>query len=379
VSNVSEDFRDRLATYALDSPDRLHALDASLTPMPEVSITQSSPTRRNSGHPAQEFDDEISDDDDNVIQPERSVSRGKRTLTTIITPSQMEAIIGPSKRPRIDVSAEVTPSRGVMLQTSIREHFLRKANHSEVRGKPRDNEMLDILAPDQVTSMLAAVDDDESPGELDRSHDDEERGNKDHANDEDDEEENDIGMDEIDDEAIGPSNSAQVEEVENDVPEQTSHEVAPELVQVEVPTTLKSKRNLLKSRPKNPVHNLRTIHQVSINDIRSQYSSLRQTRTPLSRRGLPTGKEYAVSNEKAEERLSLTVSKEDFARMRIVGQFNLGFIIAVRERQDDGGDTVEDVFIIDQHASDEKYNFERLQAETIMQVQTLARYVLASN
>ena len=63
------------------------------------------------------------------------------------------------------------------------------------------------------------------------------------------------------------------------------------------------------------------------------------------------------------------MSKEDFSRMRIVGQFNLGFIIAVREREDE----IEDVFIIDQHASDEKYNFERLQAETVMQVQALAR------
>ena len=50
--------------------------------------------------------------------------------------------------------------------------------------------------------------------------------------------------------------------------------------------------------------------------------------------------------------------------------FNLGFIIAVRERVED---EIEDVFIIDQHASDEKYNFERLQAETVMQVQALAR------
>lgn len=60
--------------------------------------------------------------------------------------------------------------------------------------------------------------------------------------------------------------------------------------------------------------------------------------------------------------------------MRIVGQFNLGFIIAVRERRGEGdGEDVEDVFIIDQHASDEKHNFERLQAEIVMQVQTLAR------
>jgi DNA mismatch repair protein PMS2 len=144
-------------------------------------------------------------------------------------------------------------------------------------------------------------------------------------------------------------------------------------VVVETPKTPKSERSLFKSQQKNSVHNLHTTANLTLDNIRSQHTSLRQTRSPSSRRGLVPGKDYAVSNEKAEERLSLTVSKEDFARMRIVGQFNLGFIIAVRERQTDNDQPIEDVFIIDQHASDEKYNFERLQAETIMQVQTLAR------
>ena len=76
--------------------------------------------------------------------------------------------------------------------------------------------------------------------------------------------------------------------------------------------------------------------------------------------------------ETAEERLSLTVSKVDFARMRIIGQFNLGFIIALRPR-DSSSSSSDDVFIIDQHASDEKYNFERLQATTIVQNQRLVQ------
>lgn len=38
--------------------------------------------------------------------------------------------------------------------------------------------------------------------------------------------------------------------------------------------------------------------------------------------------------------------------MEIIGQFNLGFIIA----EVDGA-----LWIVDQHAADEKYNFERLQ------------------
>ena len=66
-----------------------------------------------------------------------------------------------------------------------------------------------------------------------------------------------------------------------------------------------------------------------------------------------------------EERLSLTVSKADFGTMHIVGQFNLGFVLATRNNSD--------LFIIDQHASDEKYNFERLQATTVVQNQRLVR------
>ncbi len=70
-----------------------------------------------------------------------------------------------------------------------------------------------------------------------------------------------------------------------------------------------------------------------------------------------------------EERLSLTVSKADFARMSIIGQFNLGFILAVRPSH--SSTTSDELFIIDQHASDEKSNFERLQATTIVQNQRL--------
>jgi DNA mismatch repair protein PMS2 len=71
----------------------------------------------------------------------------------------------------------------------------------------------------------------------------------------------------------------------------------------------------------------------------------------------------------AEERLALAVAKSDFARMQVVGQFNLGFILAMRPGRQRGD--CDELFIIDQHASDEKYNFERLQAETVVQNQRL--------
>ncbi|KAB8076611.1 hypothetical protein BDV29DRAFT_169715 [Aspergillus leporis] len=81
--------------------------------------------------------------------------------------------------------------------------------------------------------------------------------------------------------------------------------------------------------------------------------------------------------ETAEERLSLTVSKNDFGKMRIAGQFNLGFILATRSSSGNSLSTSfvpkDELFIIDQHASDEIYNFERLQAETVVQNQRLVR------
>lgn len=88
--------------------------------------------------------------------------------------------------------------------------------------------------------------------------------------------------------------------------------------------------------------------------------------------------EGELDPENAEERLSLTIDKGDFEKMKIVGQFNLGFILASRtvapnDIKPDAQHASDDLFIIDQHASDEKYNFERLQATTVVQSQRLVR------
>lgn len=103
-----------------------------------------------------------------------------------------------------------------------------------------------------------------------------------------------------------------------------------------------------------------------------------------------------VEAENAEEKLSLAINKGDFGKMKIVGQFNLGFILAVRPSTTapsssnlTSTDSIanplastqeaathnddDELFIIDQHASDEKYNFERLQSVTVVQSQRLVR------
>lgn len=55
-----------------------------------------------------------------------------------------------------------------------------------------------------------------------------------------------------------------------------------------------------------------------------------------------------------------------FAEMEILGQFNLGFIVTKLK---------EDLFLVDQHAADEKYNFEMLQQHTVLQAQRLITWV----
>jgi DNA mismatch repair protein PMS2 len=78
--------------------------------------------------------------------------------------------------------------------------------------------------------------------------------------------------------------------------------------------------------------------------------------------GLFTAKLGDSTDAEAEAELDRVINKEDFEKMEILGQFNLGFMV-VRHG--------EDLFFIDQHASDEKYNFERLQRTTKIRSQRL--------
>lgn len=63
-----------------------------------------------------------------------------------------------------------------------------------------------------------------------------------------------------------------------------------------------------------------------------------------------------------EDSMRRVIEKEDFRQMQVIGQFNLGFIITKLN---------DDLFIIDQHATDEKYRFETLQRTTVLNSQPL--------
>ena len=67
-------------------------------------------------------------------------------------------------------------------------------------------------------------------------------------------------------------------------------------------------------------------------------------------------------NKTAEKELQRQISKSNFKDMSIFGQFNLGFIIVGLR---------DDLFIVDQHATDEKYNFETLQRTTVINSQKM--------
>lgn len=74
---------------------------------------------------------------------------------------------------------------------------------------------------------------------------------------------------------------------------------------------------------------------------------------------------------RASHALERVIQKTDFGDMHIVGQFNLGFIIARRRLPGPGNTAMDDLFIIDQHAADEKFNYERLQRDTRIHSQRL--------
>ncbi|KAI7158979.1 DNA mismatch repair protein MutL [Hortaea werneckii] len=126
------------------------------------------------------------------------------------------------------------------------------------------------------------------------------------------------------------------------------------------------------SRTQSTLRLMQTV-DTSTASIEKQLSSwsgdMKQLRAQTASSGSVVKGELDDAN--AEKKLSLTVSKSDFERMVIIGQFNLGFILAIRPASNDGDQ--DELFIIDQHAADEKFNYERLQRTVTLQSQRLVR------
>lgn len=122
---------------------------------------------------------------------------------------------------------------------------------------------------------------------------------------------------------------------------------------------------------------------IDVARIGSRWQSARSSRTTTNGEVLQKlvagDKRAGLGNQNEEEAaaaLSRVIDKEDFRTMLPIGQFNKGFIIARRQRSSGGSSrtgVMDDLFIVDQHASDEKYNFETLQQTTRVESQRLIR------
>ncbi|CED83249.1 dna mismatch repair protein [Phaffia rhodozyma] len=133
--------------------------------------------------------------------------------------------------------------------------------------------------------------------------------------------------------------------------------------------------------PRRPDRLSRTTLRYSLSSIQSHYRCLPSLQTTSDDTGSkprdPEGQEMSegdleisdIRSSAAEETLDRIVLKSDFKQMNVLGQFNLGFIITSKR----GKEGREDLFIVDQHAADEKVNFELLQKETKIQSQKLIR------
>ncbi|KAL9001392.1 MAG: hypothetical protein Q9188_005486 [Gyalolechia gomerana] len=130
--------------------------------------------------------------------------------------------------------------------------------------------------------------------------------------------------------------------------------------------------NILQGRTSkdSTTHLLQILHE-SVDSIEDQLRSFEQDLQRSLKKSMQTRESTYTEEVDPEKKLSLTVCKEDFSRMHVVGQFNLGFILANRPSTSLMSD--DELFIIDQHASDEKFNFERLQVSTTVQNQRLVR------
>ena len=105
-------------------------------------------------------------------------------------------------------------------------------------------------------------------------------------------------------------------------------------------------------------------------DVSFNFAALKQSTTSNDTSSTLTSKSHFKAqilpsdNDSAEKELKKQLEKQNFYQMNICGQFNLGFIITALDK---------DLFIIDQHATDEKYNFETLQRTTVIKSQKMVR------
>lgn len=304
----------------------------------------------------------------------------------------------------ITVTIGDSPSRRIILSPSKRrktESIASESIASGDEGMTADEQEAQEKRPERLSNNLRRVDAEEEEEEEGEEGDDEEIEVEDLEQEHEDEEEEhsqteprpkekpeleldieDDGVDVSDHDSEMHAASDATDEGSNhndEASEAASHDYAnDETPEQEAPATETKRAALFQPTSRRKDSTISSVQRLNIAPdlLRAHTDSYRTNALRVSSANANVESVEDISAADAESRLQLIISKGDFGKMRVAGQFNMGFIIAVRPRASSSSGSKDasasdELFIIDQHASDEKYNFERLQGSTVVQSQRL--------
>lgn len=370
IARPVEDFNRRIAEQQPDLVDTPHPIE----PLSCVERQESSPTENKSetehspGVVQNAFDRMrpcrsppevatitiVSNTTTSVLGPLSSSSKRRKLGSTPTTPTRPAGLADDSARQKFNSSMRAFAAPGSELIKSVGRPQSKSRVFRPYFGRASENEEENRMTDISAGVSTACEEDNESPAESPGGRPDEFL-------------ETPLVEVESDDDYLDDDEDkkARKEVTVADLTKQAEEKAA-----MSSQDNIRRAKQILKGRgQKDSTTHLMQMIDASVERIDQQLQTLETTLQASAEYGFSPSPTTHTEDVSAEERLSLTVSKADFADMHVIGQFNLGFILAARAASPFSPNS--DLFIIDQHASDEKYNFERLQANTIVQNQRL--------
>ncbi|KAJ3475445.1 hypothetical protein NLG97_g9457 [Lecanicillium saksenae] len=348
------DFNDRLAEqapnphHASESPDQDTDCEQGDLAAPEASPEPPIPATQ----PMRLVDE---------MPRTRTPRRPKRDITETITvtigdsPSR-NIILSPSKRRKTESIASESDDGGEMSVDEEDDHDAPPArNHS--KEVPYSQHSDEDEEPEEEEFEEDGIEDEEQEG-----HREPKRGPKAMAQLELEAEESDGAELSEQEEDVTPSNARDEASDEDFEPAEAANDdnVGDEMPEIETPAVEVKRTNLFQPTSRRKDNTSSSIQRLNISPelLRAHTDSYRTSALRASSAAVNVDSVEDISAADAESKLQLIISKGDFGKMRVAGQFNMGFIIAVRPRasklpNDADGSGSDELFIIDQHASDE--------------------------
>jgi DNA mismatch repair protein PMS2 len=348
---------------------------ASLQKVKMEELTQAQAMEESEEEEEEEEESGSSSSDEEAAEEEKEVVEGdeieEEKEAEELPPAKRRAAAGPAR----DLSAFALG--GVVKEQAAQPRREQQRQQPQVREAVKQPSLLAFGFEKQQQQQqkrqqqAAASDEDASSEEEEENASEEEEQEKINEATQDDEEKN-ASMEEEEDEEeieIEIEEPQQVEEdlqLEEEIEEEEDYAAAVASgVEMHIDLDQIRRRNLQRAAA---AHAL--LEQEELGNDPNQQKKQKQRRFAAASLAATTASTTTTGNEStrehaeavAETELERIFKKSDFKNMQVLGQFNLGFIVT-RLGQD--------LFIVDQHASDEKYNFERLQRTTVLNRQPL--------